>query len=717
VIMASNVTSMELEHKEHPGRKSTLDDLKEKSMVHAERFMQSKLGQLIFWILRLSDYSSDALLLIAILYLIASLPAFTLEFPKTEATTFNVTAGLGSSTVCYTEYYMNIRDACDNHQYDDDKTMFLFNYSSYLSGLIYTADYSADEEGWNCSYADYSGYFEDPSFLRCPDGYSCLNSQDYGSTFVCSNDLEENTESSAYDYVELVYATGQDCSPSYFTDNYNEKLSITLFVDCNAAHSAISPTSANVDGRIWNCWRTSVSSYKCQLSDDLLINTLMILFFVFIGKEILVMVNYRFVCFEIIDEDLNHLSADSLLLLGIFMLRILGKKREWFKYAYAVITDEKYFFTSWMLFDFMEKLASAAITAIILFVGWNGIAFFAFLTTFIGFLSGIQFWRERCLDYIRNVHFEQLEREDPYQAERYTPVKQIGFGTKDINEQSLPDPDPGLLWRMRISKLKRHIIPFIRVSLITIIVFTWVWLLYTDYVDSFLDIKIKTKLVGVLLVCSVFAEYSLLSHYVVDERRQMRADLAEAYMSPLGREYLSQESLAYYTLVSNIDASLSWTEWFQWIIFQRRHFGCDVFISPIEIIAVVLLWKIVDSVNSWYTYFYYCAGEYTKLSGYAEYGEPAGYTVAQFYRIYYLGIDCDNYSSSDVLDSPDQETFSKLKRVFYAHIAISVCYLSFGLLSLMFTNRFVRNRFRRGLGFKTNLDDDIGGKIKGQLKL
>jgi len=281
----------------------------------------------------------------------------------------------------------------------------------------------------------------------------------------------------------------------------------------------------------------------------------------------------------------------------------------------------------------------------------------------------------------------------------------------------LPDADPSLRLRKVFSRYRQLFMPTLRMVLISIIVSSWTWLLYSDYVANNLDLKIKTKLIGVLMIIAIFSEYSLISHRITFQRRLLNLDLSDGYMCSWGRMILGKESLAHFTLVYNIDQSLTWAQTGQWWLLQRRHFFADYIIYPMQLLAIFALAVASALVELWYQYYYYCEGMYEQLLDYDSviHNLGANETLSSHYRTMFSYITCADYQSSFVNDTPSLKHFEELWSIYVFYMTLCGISIFMGIVSSFFNTRYVK-RYTRNFCGLNGLAKDIGQIIRKQLK-
>lgn len=476
-------------------------------------------------VLRLVDWVSDFTLLIAFTVIFTYLPDFYIAQEKPDASgRSNVRFALRDQNhYCEMEFGYTAQDCSNNEEYTKDIT-----HSELVSGVI---NYCPDTGTNTYIYKTMSQ--EDPD--DWPFSACCIREK------LDGNDMSMK-----------IVATCEKGSSRLTTD----------LVISESVPWLCSLDDKNPDG-------SGFRASRCSLTDPFLLNTLTVFAFVIIAKELLVIVSYEFCVFYLEDEDLTQLSADSILLLVVSVLRMTRLKKRIVK-GNMKVSDNRIFFIFWGVLDFTEKIISATITWIILSAVFNALILLVFVSSLLSFLLSLKFWYKRIRTFllreIHGIHPVGSDDGEEDQATNRSPKVSIDA----IVKENLPMPT---LW-VKFSYFFTYfqlVIPSIRFIVAISILYAWSLLQFEDFIVEDNATFVDTKFLGAAFIVFVFSEYGLISTHFAVARGLLRIDIFQAFMQSWSRNMISQMSYRHHAMILKVKQHLSWAALRTIDLFESPH--------------------------------------------------------------------------------------------------------------------------------------------------
>lgn len=528
----------------------------------AARVKANKIVQFIIWGVRCMDWASDFLVIIVIVAILSSAPYFAVTIPKEAPGDIQFSFVMGGYSCPSLFEDVNY---CDT----DDLTV---SATSFRENII-VSEYELVE----CKETVVDSVIE----------YSCRGNNE--------NDFE--VISSVEEY-ELRLADLNGCILGEFSSS-DSFFSFDFVGTCDSDNTGaeLTPEVLLVQDTIWNCFQLSQGNSECALRDAWLINAFMVLLFVLIAKEMFVMVYSEFCVYRLCFNDLSVLSADSIVLLCVYAVRVftcLKFLNVYFEKANARMMKQPFFFFSWMAFDFTEKVASTSVTAALILNSSeiNPVIAFAFGASVMGLCIGLFMWRSKMtimVDEVKNQTFHLDALMDNSSDDDFY----VGIGLSYIGKHNIQREfgSTNIIFyyvRRIILKIWGYIMTLIELHSLAIVVF----LILPQYGAIRTEQNFTIKMIGVVLLASLLAELGRSYYHKKKARSAMDEDLSAVFFQKGGTGVFADISRAHSAFLSKVKSKLPYKVRAISMFSKRSSFLEDVMVFGVEFAALVLLLEV-----------------------------------------------------------------------------------------------------------------------------
>lgn len=552
--------------------------------------------QFMYLALRVTDWISDILVMYAIVSVLYSAPSYQFSVPK-------VTTGDGDTlSIEYSELIGSTTRDCTGS--------IPMDYATLCVDGSFEVEYTATDYWFTtdiiCYAEDYSGGQE-----NCEGGGSCTTEEKFYNCYDTANNYMSYTYSES-DYEAWVALTSSSLYCEYEDDMSSKNFDFSMIADCSE-YSFDGVTQFLVRDTVWECTSVGENTYFCALRDYVVINIFMLLLFVLLAKELFVITHSDFCVRRLITNDLNKISGDSVLLLVAFFKRIIFPKSA-SKLATVKITDNEFFFFSWMFFDFVEKIASMALTAAILLI--NGtetdfstaseLALFAFITSFVGVILGAKLWRGKLFDLVETVKKDKLT------------IYNLKTGKKvGVVDKEAPAADKNLIGIYQVPKdaLKRykgsccyfnpHKIGFVsyitfRILVTLLVTLVTIRLSYTDYGSNRTNINFQLKGFYLIYLVCWLGEMSIVYDRFVFAKRSVTKSVYSTFMVRWGVFAWAMMGRKNYMLIKVVKKNIPQKIHLAINFLPRYSFLKDILIYGLEILGLGLMLNLLNDFENEY---------------------------------------------------------------------------------------------------------------------